>query len=187
MDVSNRAYILLRGGPLGGSRASDGGVVERSESLSSVSVDVRNQAHIPLRRGGALGGSRASDGGVLRPKLNVERCNPYVTAPVSLRYDRILNNTLCRNLNFKPLGASYRTFSHEQARALSNPEHNSEPSHIMPSPAQRLFLPDPDSPILPFWSLPEDSGTPPTNIPNPLTPTDCGKSKGKPSYHSLLL
>lgn len=40
MDVSNRAYIPLRGGPLGSSRASDSGVVERSESLSSVSVDV---------------------------------------------------------------------------------------------------------------------------------------------------
>ena len=73
MDVSNRAHIpLTRGGALGGSRASDGGVVERSESSLSVSIDVGNRAHIPLRRGGALGGGRASDGGVLRPKVNVE-------------------------------------------------------------------------------------------------------------------
>jgi len=46
----------------------------RSQSSLSVSINVGNQAHIPLRRGGALGSSRTRDNGMLRLKLmlNVE-------------------------------------------------------------------------------------------------------------------
>ena len=79
----------------------------------------------------------------MRPKLNVECCNPYVTAPVSLRYDRILNNTLCRNLNFKPLGASYPTNRHAPYPIPNTTQNHHISCHHLPSAYSSQILTPP--------------------------------------------